>query len=36
MGGYSAAKKEFENALRRITFLNYGLVLIAHNSTRIE
>lgn len=36
MGGYSAAKKEFESALRRITFLNYGLVLIAHNSTRIE
>lgn len=34
--GFTAAKKEFENALRRITFLNYGLVLIAHNSTRTE
>ena len=35
-GGYSACKKEFENALRKITQLGYGVVLIAHNSTRIE
>lgn len=36
MGGYSAQKKEFENTLRRITQLGYGVVLIAHNATRIE
>lgn len=35
-GGYSACKKEFENALRKITQLGYGVVLIAHNATRIE
>lgn len=35
-GGYSAAKKEFEGALRKITMLGYGLVLIAHESTRIQ
>ena len=35
-GGYAACKKEFENALRKITQLGYGVVLIAHNSTRIE
>lgn len=35
-GGYSACKKEFENSLRKITQLGYGVVLIAHNSTRIE
>ena len=36
MGGYSACKKEFENALRKITMLGYGIVLIAHSATRIE
>lgn len=34
--GYSAAKKEFENALRQITQMGYGLVIIAHAETRIE
>ena len=35
-GGYSAAKKEFETCLRKITQLNYGLVIIAHVDKRIE
>lgn len=35
-GGYSACKKEFETSLRKITMLGYGLVLIAHSSTRVE
>lgn len=35
-GGYSAAKKEFENSLRKITQMGYGVVLIAHSATRIE
>ena len=35
-GGYSAAKKEFESALRKITMLGYGIVLIAHSTARIE
>ena len=35
-GGYSACKKEFESALRKITMLGYGVVLIAHNTSRIE
>lgn len=35
-GGYAAAKKEFENALRKITMMGYGVVLIAHSSSRIE
>lgn len=35
-GGYSAAKKEFENCLRKITQLGYGLVIIAHVDKRIE
>ena len=34
--GYSAAKKEFESSLRKITQLGYGVVLIAHSATRIE
>lgn len=36
MGGYSACKKEFETCLRKITQLGYGVVLIAHNTSRIE
>lgn len=36
MGGYSASKKEFETTLRKITQLGYGIVLIAHNTTRVE
>ena len=36
MGGYSAAKKEYESALRKITMLGYGLVLIAHSASRTE
>lgn len=35
-GGYSAAKKEFETTLRKITMLGYGLLLITHNTTRTE
>lgn len=35
-GGYTACKKEFETSLRTITQLGYGVVLIAHNTTRIE
>lgn len=35
-GGYTALKKEFESTLRQITQMGYGLVLICHNSTRIE
>lgn len=35
-GGYSAAKKEFEATLRKITMLGYGIVLIAHSTSRIE
>lgn len=35
-GGYTACKKEFETCLRKITQLGYGVVLIAHNTTRIE
>ena len=34
--GYTACKKEFESCLRKITQLGYGIVLIAHNATRIE
>lgn len=34
--GYTAAKKEFENCLRKITQLGYGLVIIAHVEKRIE
>ena len=36
MGGYSAAKKEFESSLRKITQMGYGVVIIAHNTSRIE
>lgn len=36
MGGYSAAKKEFESSLRKITQMGYGVVLIAHSTSRIE
>lgn len=35
-GGYAACKKEFENSLRQITLMGYGVVLIAHNASRIE
>ena len=35
-GGYSAAKKEFESSLRKVTQMGYGVVLIAHNTSRIE
>lgn len=35
-GGYSAAKKEFESSLRKITMLGYGLVLIAHSVSHLE
>lgn len=35
-GGYSAAKKEFDTTLRKISMLGYGIVLIAHNASRIE
>lgn len=35
-GGYSAAKKEFENSIRKITQLGYGIVIIAHVEKRTE
>ena len=35
-GGYSATKKEFEGALRKIIMLGYGLILIAHSEIRLE
>lgn len=35
-GGYTACKKEFENSLRKITQLGYGLVVIAHVERRVE
>ena len=35
-GGHSAAKKEFESSLRKITQMGYGVVIIAHNTSRIE
>lgn len=35
-GGYTAAKREFETCLRKITQLGYGLVVIAHVEKRIE
>jgi hypothetical protein len=34
--GYTVCKKEFENALRKITQMGYGLVLIAHSASHIE
>lgn len=34
--GFAACSKEYENCLRRITQLGYGLVLIAHVDKRIE
>lgn len=35
-GGFSACKKEFENCLRKITQLGFGLVIISHVEKRIE
>jgi hypothetical protein len=35
-GGYTACKKEFESCLRKITQLGYGVVLIAHSTSRTE
>ena len=34
--GYTACKKEFETSIREITKLGYGVVLIAHSSSRVE
>lgn len=34
--GYTAAKKEFDSALRSITQMGYGLVIIAHVEKRVE
>lgn len=34
--GYAATKKEFENCLREITQLGYGLVLITHEEVKKE
>lgn len=34
--GYAAVKQEFENSLREITMLGYGLILTAHVATRTE
>ena len=35
-GGYAACKKEFESALRKITMLGYGLLMMTHVSRRVE
>ena len=35
-GGYAACKKEFETALRKITMLGYGLLMITHVAKRVE
>lgn len=34
--GYAACKKEFENSLRKITMMGYGIILISHDEKRIE
>lgn len=34
--GYADCKKEFDTSLRKITQMGYGVVLIAHNATRLE
>lgn len=34
--GYAQTKKEFENTLRTITQLGFGIVLLAHSTSRIE
>ena len=34
--GYTACKKEYESCLRKITMLGYGIVLISHQTSRIE
>lgn len=34
--GYTQVKAEFENSLRKITMLGYGLILIAHQEVRKE
>ena len=34
--GFSMCKREFENCLRKITKLRYGLIIIAHSEKRIE
>ena len=34
--GYTACKNEFENTLRQITLMGYGLILIAHSEKRVE
>lgn len=34
--GFSMCKREFENCLRKITKLGYGLIIIAHSEKRIE
>lgn len=35
-GGYSACKKEFESAIRKITQMGYGVVLICHDAILIQ
>lgn len=34
--GYDKTEKEFDDGLRKITLLGYGLILIAHSEIRIE
>lgn len=34
--GYTACKKEFEESIRSITKMGYGVVLIAHSASRLE
>lgn len=35
-GGYAACKKEFESAIRKITQMGYGLVLICHETILVQ
>lgn len=34
--GYQSLKKEWEATLRKITMMDYGLILVAHEKTRLE
>lgn len=34
--GYAECEKEFESVLRRISQLNYGMILITHSEVRVE
>ena len=35
LGGYTACKREFEDVLRQITQMGYGLIIIAHSEEKV-